>query len=92
MSNLIAKKVWRNASAFIKVDEQGNCSVYGKFYDGNRGYPGPATGTLCTLPPDLLEEAQTLNFLSPHSRELETVIQEVWRLAKEQEPWFTYSL
>lgn len=90
MANLIAKKTWRNAAAFIKVDEQGNCSVYGKFYDDNRGHFGPATGTLKTLSPELFEEAQTLNFLSPRSPELEKVVQEIWELAKKEEPWFSY--
>lgn len=92
MANLIAKKTWRNAAAFIKVDENGNCRVYGKFYDEGRGYPGPETGILKKLSPELLEEAQTLNFLSPRSSEMEKNIKEIWAMAKEQEPWFKYGL
>lgn len=90
MKNLIDKKTWLNAAAFISVDEFGNCKVYGKFYDGNRGHEGPETGILKKLSPELTKEAQTLNFLSPHSSEMEKTIKEIWNMAKEQEPWFKY--
>lgn len=90
MKNLIDKKTWLNAAAFISVDEFGNCKVYGKFYDGNRGHEGPETRILKTLSPELLEEAKTLNFLSPHSSEMEKTIKEIWAMAKEEEPWFKY--
>ena len=47
---------------------------------------------MSAVDPELLEEAKTLNFLSPRSSEMEKTIKEIWAMAKEQEPWFKYGL
>ena len=93
---LIARKQWKNAAAFIEVDDTtGMVSVYGKIYEDDgisrRGYPGPETKVLTTMPVSLLQEANTYpSFAAPKSPEMEDFLGEVWKKAKEENSWFSY--
>lgn len=88
---LIARKNWGNAAAFVSVNpENGNTYVYGKFYDGGRGFGGPSTKVLATMPPHLLAEAKNLGWREPRSQELASFCEQVFAEAKKVEPWFKY--
>lgn len=94
---LLARKVWSNAAAFVAMNPTtGEVHVYGKFYetDGwrHRGFGGPSTEVLGTVPEDLLEEARTMSWASPRSQELAIFCQKIFAKAKEVEPWFRYDV
>jgi len=93
MGNLIARKNWSNAAAFISMDERTkSVCVYGKFYDDRgKGVPGPSTGTLEVLPKELLEEVEARGgWNAPMSANLAEFCNKIWAKAKEEEPWFRY--
>lgn len=92
---LLARKSWSNAAAFLAMNpENGKVFVYGKFYmeEGfrRRGYGGPATETLDTVPAHLFEEAKQNSWNTPMSQELAAFCEKVFAKAKEEEPWFKY--
>lgn len=93
---LIARKQWKNAVAFIEVDENsGETWVYGKFYEDDsirrRGYPGPQTPVLAVMPEELLQEASSLSsYFAPKSQDLTEFIERIWLQAKNTESWFDY--
>ena len=94
-SVLLARKDWSNAAAFIEMNPENNeVRVYGKFYmeDGwrRRGFGGPITETLGTVPPELQEQAKNRGWREPMSPELASFCKEIWQKAKEVEPWFKY--
>lgn len=79
-TTIIASRSWRNASAFIEVNENNEISVYGKFYDDGRGFPGPEVRNLGILPAHLAEELK----LAPNKRsdEFRAFCQDIWQKAK----------
>ena len=92
---LLARKDWSNAAAFVSMNpENGNVVVYGKFYveEGfrRRGYGGPTTEVLDTVPAHLLKEAKNMSWNTPRSQELAIFCERVFAKAKETEPWFGY--
>jgi GNAT superfamily N-acetyltransferase len=92
---LLARKNWSNAAAFVAMNpENGNVFVYGKFYveEGyrRRGYGGPITEVLDTVPAHLLKEAKNMSWNTPRSQELAIFSERVFTKAKETEPWFGY--
>ena len=95
-TKLIAQKQWKNAVAFIEVDENsGEVWVYGKFYEDDscrrRGFPGPKTPVLAVMPEEILQETHSLSsYLSPKSQDLSDFIERIWLQAKNAEPWFDY--
>ena len=95
MDVLLARKNWSNASAFISMNpETGSVYVYGKFYEDDgwrrRGYGGPSTDVLGTVPPHLMDEAKNLGWNTPRSQELDAFCEQTFEKAKEVEPWFKY--
>ncbi len=95
-SVLLARKDWSNAAAFIEMfSENGNVRVYGKFYmeDGwrRRGYGGPITETLGTVPSELMNETKNRGWRDPMSPELAKFCEDIFAKAKKVEPWFKYS-
>lgn len=94
-TTLIARNDWSNAAAFIEFNpENGKVRVYGKFYmdDGwrRRGYGGPVTEWLAEMPAALQEEAKKIGWRDQKSPELAKFCQDIWKKAKEVEPWFKY--
>lgn len=74
--------------------ENGNVVVYGKFYEDDgwrrRGFGGPTTEVLDTVPSHLIAEAKNLGWREPRSQELAAFCEKVFAKAKEVEPWFKY--
>lgn len=92
---LLAKKSWSNASAFVAMNPTtGAVHVYGKFYEEDgwrrRGFGGPTTEVLDTVPAHLLEEAKKMGWNTPRSQALAAFCEQVFAKAKEVEPWFKY--
>jgi len=92
---LLARKNWSNAAAFVSMNpENGNVIVYGKFYEDDgwrrRGYGGPSTEVLGTVPSHLMNEAKNLGWNSPRSQELASFCEKIFAEAKKVEPWFKY--
>lgn len=92
---ILARKNWSNATAFVAMNpENGNVHVYGKFYEDDgwrrRGYGGPSTDVLGTVPPHLIDEAQNLGWNAPRSQELASFCENIFAEAKKVEPWFGY--
>ena len=87
-TRIIASRSWSNAKAFIEINENNEISVYGKFYDGGRGFPGAETKILATMPDHLVDELK----LSPDERsdEFKAFCEEIWQKAKEKNDWFSY--
>ncbi len=95
MAELLARKSWSNASAFIEMNvETGDVRVYGKFYsyDGYRrvSCDGPRTNWFKRVPQELMDEAKKVSWCDEKSQELEDFCNEVWQEAKQLEPWFEY--
>ena len=92
---LLARKNWSNAAAFVAMNpETGEVHVYGKFYEEDgwrrRGFGGPTTEVLDTVPAHLLEEAKKMGWNTPRSQALAAFCEKVFAKAKEVEPWFKY--
>jgi hypothetical protein len=92
---ILARKNWSNAAAFVSMNPtNGEVRVYGKFYEDDglrrRGYGGPSTEILDTVPNHLLAEAKNLGWRVPRSQELAAFCEQVFAKAKEVEPWFGY--
>ena len=87
-TRIIASRSWSNAKAFIEINENNEISVYGKFYDGGRGFPGPEVKNLGFLPAHLAEELK----LAPNERsdEFQAFCEEIWQKVQEQDSWFSY--
>ena len=72
---ILSRKNWSNAAAFIEVNENGELSVYCKFYDENgRGHFGNRTEVLGKLegypeiPREKITKVEVKNFLNPLRR------------------------
>lgn len=94
-TTLIARKDWSNAAAFIECNpENGKVRVYGKFYmdEGwrRRGYGGPITEILGTVPSELLAEAKKIGWRDQKTPQLAAFCEDIFTKAKEVEPWFGY--
>ena len=94
-SEIIARKSWKNAKAFITVDfYTKKIEVSSKFYDDGRAHSGPSTTLPYTMPQyildDIKEHIENRWPMGSQSQQLAEYIQKIWIDAQAQENWFTY--
>ena len=88
MEILIAKRTHSNAVAFVKV-ENNVATVYGKFYDGTRGFVGPVADISVPVPDELRTEIAVVgSWKKERSAELTEFCDDCFKKAAENDSWF----
>ena len=96
-SEIIARKTWANAKAFIYVNMfTREISVESKFYDGGRAHHGPTVKLKYPAPfhiiDDIKEHIENGWQMGSQSEQLAYYIQKIWTDAKAQEDLFGYEV
>jgi hypothetical protein len=94
-SEIIARKTWSNAKAFIYVNMfTREIRVESKFYDDGRAHHGPTVTLKYPIPfhilDDVKEHLENGWKIGSQSEQLADYIQKIWIDAKAEEDWFTY--
>jgi hypothetical protein len=91
MSNnlyVLARRQWKNASAAVTMEENGNVFVTGKYYDGYTEYQGPVTSTVGQVPSHLRAEAKRMRCNQFESLEMEEFCDDMFEEARMFDHWF----
>ena len=96
-SEIIARKTWSNAKAFIYVNMfTREIRVESKFYDDGRAHHGPTVTLKYPVPfhilDDIKEHLENGWPMGSQSEQLADYIKKIWKDAQEQENWFTYEV
>ena len=96
-SEIIARKTWSNAKAYIYVNLfTREITVESKFYDGGRAHHGPTVPIKYPAPfhilDDIKEHLENGWPVGSQSEQLADYIQKIWIDAKAQEDLFTYEV